>query len=213
MHPCAGRSAIANWPPLCCLPAKILRVTCVGHDLGHSQSTTILTQWGSFPPRPTSHGADFGTCHDHTAALSGRARSRPEGSTHRTTRPDCAMVTPDLRGDTPGRSKSAWGPIGRDRSPSPENKYARSDREVTQQGTIERKRRVSMPSGYSSRSRRRERRSRRRHGRMASVNGANTEDRGPQGGRRWRREATLTTPAKWVNLGLFGPRWDRDGGG
>ena len=92
----------------------------------HSQSSTILTQWGSSPPRPTSHGADFGTCHDHTAALSGRDRSRPEGSTHRTTRTDREVVTSDLRGDTAGRSKSAWGPVGRDRPPSPENKYARA---------------------------------------------------------------------------------------
>ena len=90
---------------------KSVGLPCLGHDLGLPQSTTILTQWGSFPTRPTSHGADFGTCHDHRAAFSDRDRSRPEGPTHRTTRPDCAVVTPDLRGDTPGRSKSAWGPV------------------------------------------------------------------------------------------------------
>ena len=35
-----------NWPPLCCLSAKVLKVTGFGHDIGLMQSTTILTQWG-----------------------------------------------------------------------------------------------------------------------------------------------------------------------
>ena len=50
MHPCAGRSAIANWPPLCCLPAKILRVTCLAGDVDLRQSTTIDGATADAPP-------------------------------------------------------------------------------------------------------------------------------------------------------------------
>ena len=109
MHPCAGHSAIANGLPLCCLPAKIRRVTCLGHDLGHSQSTTILTQWGSFPPRPTSHGADFGTCHDHTAALSGRDRSRPRKAPPTVRRDPTARWSRPASETTPRGAKSRPG--------------------------------------------------------------------------------------------------------
>ena len=55
------------------------------------------------------------------------------------------------------------------------------------------------------------------HGRMGSVNGANTEDRGAQGADGGARRRTLTPPVKWVDLKQFvhdgiatGEAWDSD---
>ena len=101
MHPCVGSDAIATALPCVVRRRKPLELYVSGATSASARAPRSVAHL-QMPSHPTGHRADFGHCHDHTAALSGRDCGRPEGSAHRTMRSDRAVTTHDLRGGGAG---------------------------------------------------------------------------------------------------------------